>query len=162
MGTTPTTSAEILAAQAASGMDGVAAYEAAQARLKDQKQTAVGQALSEAMSRGAPAGAMPTGGIAGQYDDRIASLTEGQASYQDDASSRDRRMADYNASISSARSLIGDEAARSVAPINAQADYQIRASETQRFGWRWRWRWWWRFADEGQGARQGRTTRVAQ
>lgn len=129
--TIPTTSAEILAAQAQSGMEGVAAYQEAKAQLEAQKKTAVSQALSEATSRGAPAGAMPTGGFESQYDDRIASLTEGQASYEANASARDRRLTDYNASVEAARSLIGDEAARSVAPINAQSDYQIRASETQ-------------------------------
>jgi len=128
--TVPITSAEILAAQAESGMEGVAAYQEAQAKLGEQKHGAVEQALAEATSRGAPAGAMPTAGIAGAYDDRIASMTEGEAIASASASSRSQRMTDYNASVEAARSLIGDEAARAVAPINAQSDFQVRASET--------------------------------
>jgi hypothetical protein len=121
----------LLAAQAKAGQAGVDAYHSAIASLQQQRQGAVQTAMQEAALRGSPAGAMQSQQsiMSAPYDSRIASLTENQGAYEASIAARDRRMADYNAAVQGARSYIPEQVRLAVAPINAQADYQVRQTQ---------------------------------
>ena len=129
----PAANADLLAAQAKSGMDGVQAYKQAQDALSAQRQSAVQTAMQEAALRGAPAGAAQSQSsiITQPYDDRIASLTQNQAAFTADMASRDRRMADYNSAVDQARTLIPGEVEMAVAPIRAQGQANIANTTRQ-------------------------------
>lgn len=129
----PAADAGLLAAQAKSGMEGVKAYQQAQATLQQQRQGAVSTAMQEAALRGAPVGAMESQQsiISAPYDQRMASLTQGQAGFEGDMAARDHRMADYNAAIGSARTLIPGEVEKVVAPIRAQGEATIANTTRQ-------------------------------
>src|SRR5262249_6433446 len=104
----PAADPALLAAQAKAGQAGVDAYKAAQNELTNQRQNALQQAMQEAALRGAPAGAMQSIGstITAPYDQGISSMTQRSADYQAEMGRRDRTLADYNAAVQSARSLI--------------------------------------------------------
>lgn len=125
----PAADAALLAAQAKAGQAGVDAYEAAKAELTDQRQQAVQSAMQEAAMRGSPADAAASQqSIAtAPYDQRIASLTQGGAAYKADMSARDQRLQDYNAAVNAARSFIPEQTAQQVAPINARANFDLKA-----------------------------------
>ena len=129
----PAVSADILAAQAKSGMDGVKAYQDAQAALVTQRQSAVQTAMQEAALRGAPVGAQQSvnSTITDPYDQRIASLTQNQAAFSADMTNRDRRYADYQNAVNSARTLIPGEVEKIVAPIRAQGQATIANTTRQ-------------------------------
>ena len=129
----PAANAELLAAQAQSGMAGVKAYQDAQATLATQRQAAVQTAMQEAALRGAPAGAAQSQSsiITQPYDTRIASLVQGQAGFQADMAARDRRYADYQGAVGEARTLIPGEVEKIVAPIRAQGQATIANTTRQ-------------------------------
>ena len=129
----PAANAELLAAQAQSGMAGVKAYQDAQATLAVQKQAAVQTAMQEAALRGAPAGAAQSQSsiITQPYDTRITSLAQGQAGFQADMAARDRRYADYQGAVGEARTLIPGEVEKIVAPIRAQGQATIANTTRQ-------------------------------
>jgi hypothetical protein len=133
----PTADPALLAAQAKAGQAGVDAYNAAISTLQSQKQSAVQTAMQEAALRGGPAGA-PAGAAQSQagiinapYDQRIASLTQNLGGYQADQSARTQRMDAYNNAVLAARSYIPQVTEQTVAPIRAQADYNVRNTEMQ-------------------------------
>ena len=123
----PAANAELLAAQAQSGMDGVKAYQDAQTTLAQQRQSAVQQAMQESALRGSPAGAMDSqlSTITTPYDQRIASLAQSQAGFQADMVGRDERYSDYQQAVNAARSLVPGEVEKIVAPIRAQGEATI-------------------------------------
>jgi hypothetical protein len=129
----PAVDAALLAAQAKAGQAGVEAYKAAKESLQAQRTTAVSTAMREAALRGAPAGAAESqqSMVTGPYDQRIASLTQGQAAFSADMAGRDRRMADYNAAVQAARSYIPQQTEQIVAPIRARGEYEVRGIERQ-------------------------------
>jgi hypothetical protein len=129
----PAADAGLLAAQAQSGLAGVEAYKQAQATLQQQRQGAVQTAMQEAALRGAPAGAAESQQsiITSPYDQRLASLAQGQAGFTADMAARDRRMADYNSATLKARELIPGEVEKVVAPIRAQGEANIANTTRQ-------------------------------
>lgn len=127
----PAADAALLAAQAKAGQAGVDAYKAAQTTLQTQRQGAVDMAMREAALRGAPTGAMESqvSTMTQPYDQRIASLAQGQAAFQGDMAARDRRMTDYNAAVNAARSYIPQQTEQAVAPIRARGEYEVRQQQ---------------------------------
>lgn len=127
----PSADAALLAAQAKAGQAGVDAYQAAKQELQNQRQQAIQQAMQEAALRGAPANAIGSiqSTFTTPYDQAIASMTQGSANFQANMAARDRGMADYNASIGMARSLIPAQAEAAVAPLRAQNEYNLRSQE---------------------------------
>jgi hypothetical protein len=126
----PSASAPLLAAQAQNGQQGVQAYQDAIKSLGDQRQAAVQQAMQESALRGSPAGSMGSiqSTMTAPYDQRIASLTQGQANYTAADAARQGRMDDYMNSVQATRSFIPLEAQASVAPILAQSQGALALS----------------------------------
>ena len=129
----PSADKALLAAQATAGPAGVDAYEAAKRELAAQQAAAVAQAQAEAQRRGSPTGALSaaSGAASGMYDQRIASLTEAQGIAAAQGAMREQRMVDYGGAVNQARGLIADQAAQTVAPINAETNFRIRSLERQ-------------------------------
>src|SRR5262245_21370462 len=125
MSTIPTSDAALLAAQAKAGQAGVDAYEAARAEMERQRTASVQTAMQEAALRGAPAGAVTGTAAAAPYEQRIASLTQGQGAYQAELASRERRLADYNAAVLSRRGLLSRAGQPGSGPVPAAAALQV-------------------------------------
>lgn len=122
----PTTDPALLAAQAKAGQAGVDAYNAAINTLQQQKQQSVQQAMTSAAARGiSPPGADVGGDVGRMYDSRIGQLQAGLGQYQANTAARGQRLSDYNAAVTSARSLIPGQVAIATAPIKAQGEFDV-------------------------------------
>lgn len=131
--TIPVDDKALLNAQAKAGPAGVEAYEAAKKELAAQQAAAAARAQAEAARRGTPGVAV--GGVSAgsdeMYSRRLASMTEAGALAGAQAAARDARMEDYSGAVGQARSLIADQTAQTVAPINAETEYKIKALTRQ-------------------------------
>lgn len=125
----PSADTALLHAQAKAGPAGVEAYEQAKKELAAQQAAASAAAMNEAARRGTPDAALgvASSGLNDMYARRLASMTEAGALAGSQASSREARMADYSGAVGQARGLIADQVAQTVAPINAETDYRIKA-----------------------------------
>jgi hypothetical protein len=120
----PTTDPALLAAQAKAGQAGVDAYNAAINTLQSQRATAVNSAMTATAARGiAEPGA--GGDVGRMYDSRISQLQSGLGQFQANTAARGQRLADYNAAVGSARSLIPGQVSMITAPIKAQGEYDV-------------------------------------
>jgi hypothetical protein len=121
---TPTTDPALLAAQAKAGQAGVDAYNAALAKLNEQRAQAVQTAMQEAAARGTPS-PINTGQVTSGLDQRIADLTQGQAAFKSNMAAREARFGDYVGAVNSARNLIPGQVDLAVAPIRAETAFKV-------------------------------------
>lgn len=133
-GPIPISDAAVLAAQAQGGEQAVAAYQQARAQLEAQRKAAVELAMKEAALRGTPFDPSLQSQVAQPYDQRIASLTSGQASTESMFSAAAQRARDYNDAVGSARSLIPVMTEQAVAPIRARNEFELAAISRQTEG----------------------------
>lgn len=117
----------LLAAQAQAGKAGIDAYNAAKSELEAQRQAAVQRALREATLRGTPLDAVQSqlSTVTQPYDQQIAALTAGRASFAADMAAREQRATDYNEAIASARTLIPFQVQQQIAPIMARNQFEL-------------------------------------
>lgn len=125
----PSADTALLHAQAKAGPAGVEAYEQAKKELAAQQAAAAAAAQAEAARRGTPDAALgvASAGLNDMYARRLASMTEAGALAGAQAEQRDARMADYSGAVGQARGLIADQVQQTIAPINAETDYRIKA-----------------------------------
>lgn len=113
----------LLKAIQAAGTQGRAAYEAGQADLAAQRQTAVQAAIAAAGGRGAPAelqGQLAQS-VGQPYDRNIASLRAGAASREGDLVARRANTESYLGEVSAAMPVVRAAAERQLAELRARA-----------------------------------------
>lgn len=113
----------LLKAMQAAGSQGRAAYEAGQADLAAQRQSAVGAAIAAAGGRGAPAelqGQLAQT-VAQPFDRNIASLRAGAASREGDLAARRANTESYLGEVSAAMPVVRAQAERQLAELRARA-----------------------------------------